>query len=41
VVIGGPRFGPAELSGTPLADMLPVILDPDAGCGTPARSARS
>jgi hypothetical protein len=30
VVIGGPRFGPAELSGTPLADMLPVILDPDA-----------
>jgi len=30
VVIAGPRFGPAELHGTPLADMLPVILDPDA-----------
>lgn len=30
VVISGPRFGPAELHGTPLADMLPVILDPDA-----------
>ncbi len=30
VVIAGPRFGPAELCGTPLADMLPVILDPDA-----------
>jgi len=30
VVIAGPRFGPAELHGTPLADMLPVITDPDA-----------
>jgi len=30
VVIGGPRFGPGELYGTPLADMLPVVLDPDA-----------
>ncbi len=30
VVITGPRFGPAELYGTPLADMLPVILDLDA-----------
>jgi len=30
VVIGGPRFGPAELHGTPLAEMLPVVLDPDA-----------
>jgi len=30
VVIAGPRFGPAELHGTPLADMLPVIIDPDA-----------
>lgn len=30
VVISGARFGPAELCGTPLADMLPVILDPDA-----------
>ncbi len=30
VVIAGPRFGPAELDGTPLEDMLPVIVDPDA-----------
>jgi hypothetical protein len=30
VVIGGPRFGPAELHDTPLADMLPVVLDPHA-----------
>jgi hypothetical protein len=30
VVIGGPRFGPGELAGTPLADMLPVVVDPDA-----------
>ncbi len=30
VVIAGPRFGPAELHDTPLADMLPVIIDPDA-----------
>ncbi|HEX6987682.1 MAG TPA: hypothetical protein VF170_20045, partial [Planctomycetaceae bacterium] len=30
VVIGGPRFGPQQLAGTPLADMLPVVLDPDA-----------
>jgi hypothetical protein len=30
VVITGPRFGPAELHGLPLADMLPVIIDPDA-----------
>jgi hypothetical protein len=30
VVIGGPRFGPKELYGSPLADMLPVILDPEA-----------
>ncbi len=30
VVIGGPRFGATELAGTPLAEMLPVILDPDA-----------
>ena len=30
MVISGARFGPAELSGTPLADMLPVILDADA-----------
>lgn len=30
VVIAGPRFGPRELYQTPLADMLPVILDPAA-----------
>lgn len=30
VVIAGPRFGPRQLRGTVLADMLPVILDPDA-----------
>jgi hypothetical protein len=30
VVIAGPRFGPRELRDTPLADMLPVLLDPNA-----------
>src|SRR5262249_34988030 len=30
VVIAGPRFGPRELYQTPLADMLPVIVDPAA-----------
>lgn len=30
VVIAGPRFGPRELHQTPLADMLPVIIDPSA-----------
>lgn len=30
VVIAGPRFGPRELHQTPLADMLPVIIDPAA-----------
>ena len=30
VVIAGPRFGPRELYQTPLADMLPVIVDPTA-----------
>jgi len=30
VVIAGPRFGPRELYQTPLADMLPVIIDPNA-----------
>ena len=29
VVIAGPRFGPRELHGSPLADMLPVITDPN------------
>lgn len=30
VVIAGPKFGPRELAASPLADMLPVVLDPDA-----------
>ena len=30
VVMAGPRFGPGQLAGTPLADMLPVVVDPDA-----------
>jgi hypothetical protein len=30
VVLSGPRFGPQQLAGTPLADMLPVILEPAA-----------
>lgn len=30
VVIAGPRFGPRELRETPLADMLPVLIDPNA-----------
>ncbi len=30
VVIAGPRFGPRELRETPLADMLPVLIDPSA-----------
>ena len=30
VVICGPRFGLRELEGTPLADMLPVVIDPDS-----------
>ncbi|MCA9174301.1 MAG: hypothetical protein KDB14_07415 [Planctomycetales bacterium] len=30
VIIAGPRFGPRQLAGTPLADMLPVTIDPNA-----------
>ena len=30
VFLSGPRFGPQQLVGTPLADMLPVIVDPSA-----------
>jgi hypothetical protein len=30
VVISGPRFGPRELQGTPLVDLLPVVVDPNA-----------
>ncbi|OYW19830.1 MAG: hypothetical protein B7Z55_08190 [Planctomycetales bacterium 12-60-4] len=28
VVLGGPRFGPGQLAESPLADMLPVVVDP-------------
>jgi hypothetical protein len=28
VVVAGPRFGPGQLADTPLADMLPVVVDP-------------
>jgi hypothetical protein len=30
VIVSGPRFGPGQLAGTPLADMLPVIADAGA-----------
>ena len=30
VVMAGPRFGPGQLAETPLADMLPVVVDADA-----------
>jgi hypothetical protein len=30
VFLAGPRFGPAELRDTALADMLPVVIDPTA-----------
>ncbi len=36
VVLAGPRFGPGELAGTPLADMLPVEVD----AGASARDQR-
>ncbi len=29
VVMAGPRFGPGQLHNTPIADMLPVVVDPD------------
>lgn len=29
VVVAGPRFGPGQLASTPLADLLPVKLDPN------------
>jgi hypothetical protein len=28
VIVAGPRFGPGQLANTPLADMLPVVLEP-------------
>lgn len=34
VVLAGPRFGPRELYPTPLAEMLPVLLDPQASLQT-------
>jgi hypothetical protein len=30
VVMAGPRFGPGQLAETPLADLLPVVVDPAA-----------
>jgi hypothetical protein len=30
VVVSGPRFGPSQLSTTPLAEMLPVVVEGDA-----------
>ena len=30
VIISGPRFGPGQLANTPLADMLPVVVEPDS-----------
>ena len=30
VVISGPRFGPSQLLSTPIADMLPVVPDPNS-----------
>jgi hypothetical protein len=30
VVLSGPRFGPGQLSDTPFADMLPVVVDREA-----------
>ena len=30
VILGGPRFGPQQLAKTPLADLLPVTVDPTA-----------
>ncbi|MGV3606883.1 MAG: hypothetical protein ACO1RA_10790 [Planctomycetaceae bacterium] len=38
VVIAGPRFGPKEMVQTPLADMLPVIVDPNAEMRTAPNS---
>lgn len=28
VILSGPRFGPSQLAATPLADMLPVVVEP-------------
>jgi hypothetical protein len=30
VVMAGPRFGPRELSSTAIADMLPIVVDPNS-----------
>ncbi|MBI3860891.1 MAG: VWA domain-containing protein [Planctomycetia bacterium] len=30
VVVAGPRFGPGQLADSPLADMLPVVVDPSS-----------
>ncbi len=34
VVIAGPRFGPGQMANTALAEMLPVVVDGDAGLQT-------
>jgi hypothetical protein len=39
VVLAGPRFGPRDLYQTPLADMLPVIVDPQGQVRTGAEHA--
>ena len=38
VVIAGPRFGPGQLADTPLAEMLPVVVDGERGSRTSASS---
>lgn len=30
VIVSGPRFGPGQLASTPLAEMLPVVVEPDS-----------
>ena len=37
VILSGPRFGPQQLAKTPLADLLPVTVDPAAGSATRSR----
>ena len=38
VVLGGARFGPQQIAKTPLADLLPVTIDPARGSETRSRS---
>ena len=39
VIVSGPRFGPGQLAGTPLADMLPVVVDAGLRAGRIAASS--